>query len=279
MLICLLREGASARQGGSLDILEDARKRGWPLLEIRLGVGPGGEPVFREAWRDRENFSSESPPELVDLNVDLPDWADVQALCRPLRDLANRQANWLQALFGACAAGDAAYAPADDARRLLRSRPTEACCRGCWPSSSSFSPPVSACIISCITRRRRERGTARLVAEVGDSISAMMGVAGRLSYLFQLPMPPTLSPLLETLNVAHMHMPNSASLCLASAPRRVRHCPVRRSQAWPDRLLLRFALAPEGICARRVSHFSSAPPARSWRSAMLVGDVRQDRER
>jgi hypothetical protein len=136
----------------------------------------------------------------------LPDWADVSALCRPLKDLAQRQASWLRMLFRAAALlviGAHVLATTLAAFALKAHGPILP-----WLLALELLFLASGFGIHHLlhhSRATRIWGMARLAAEVGESVTALMGVAGRLSYLFKLPMPPSLNPLLETLNVAHMH--------------------------------------------------------------------------
>ena len=101
VLICLVRSDAVPQPGGSLDLVEQARKRGRPLLAIRLGVGSDGQPVFeREEWYGRELFKLPSlPNELGAVQTEFKEIPPVRPYCSALLEFAGEQASGRQALF------------------------------------------------------------------------------------------------------------------------------------------------------------------------------------
>jgi hypothetical protein len=57
LVICLLSTARDGKAGGTSELIEDAEKRGRPLLEIRVDVGGEGQPQFTESWHNRSAFA------------------------------------------------------------------------------------------------------------------------------------------------------------------------------------------------------------------------------
>lgn len=212
LLMCLLPEDAEDMEEAVLELMEHACQRGVALLEIRLGVSPSGQPVLRQTWRRRDRFIlPELPPELAELSDELPSWGDVAAMCRPLQELAHRQASWLRRLFRVAAL------LIIGAHVLATTLAVLALHVHGWalPALLLLELMLLAAGFGLHHWLHRSRAAesgamVRLAAEIGESVTALLGVSGRLSYLFELPLPAELAPLLETLHVAHMHSARKA---------------------------------------------------------------------
>ena len=100
VIICLVRSDAQVNPGGSLDLVEQGRKRRRPVLEIRVSVGSNGQPVFADAWHDLESFRLPVlPRELADLESDFAGIPPLNPYCTALKAFASEQAHGRQALF------------------------------------------------------------------------------------------------------------------------------------------------------------------------------------
>jgi hypothetical protein len=57
LVVCLLNRARDGKPGGTSELMEEAEKRGRPLLEIRVDVGDEGQPQFSESWHHRGAFA------------------------------------------------------------------------------------------------------------------------------------------------------------------------------------------------------------------------------
>lgn len=103
VVVCLLRENAASKPGGTNQLLERAKARGTAVLEIRVGL-KDGQTVFREQWHnidaDHPFHSPKLPHELARLPLateNMPPSRD--EYCQPLKDLASNQADLHQGRF------------------------------------------------------------------------------------------------------------------------------------------------------------------------------------
>jgi hypothetical protein len=63
LVVCLLNRARDGKPGGTNELIEEAEKRGLPLLEIRVDMGDGGQPQFSESWHHRNAFAVPQPPD------------------------------------------------------------------------------------------------------------------------------------------------------------------------------------------------------------------------
>jgi hypothetical protein len=206
VLICLVRSDAVPQPGGSLDLVEQARKRGRPLLAIRLGVGPDGRPVFeREEWYGRELFKLPSlPHELGAIQTEFKEIPPVRPYCTALLEFAGKQASGRQTLFK--------YS----ALIIVGTHFGATLCAvlALWLHTNVSQLLVIELLLLAtgqlvhhqLHRRHAAAawGITRLVSELARSVQAMASVRTYLSHLFVLPIPESLSPLLRTLDILHL---------------------------------------------------------------------------
>ncbi len=207
--ICLVRADAEAKPGGSLDLVEQGRKRGRPVLELRVSVGPNGQPVFEhpENWHNREWFQLPAlPHELAGLETELDGIPPVKPYCDALKVFASTQAKWKQLIFKS------------SAFTILGTHLIATLCAvlALWWGQPDTAPPLlrAELVLLMIGLGIHEAlhwshasaiwGMSRLAAEVARSVLPLANVKTYLSHLFTLPLPDELLPLLRTLNVLHL---------------------------------------------------------------------------
>ena len=107
VIICLLRENASNKPGGTNQLLERARSRGTAVLEIRVSL-KDGKPAFREQWHNidpndpnHEFKTPRLPDELVKLKLKKPTAIPPSRdeFCETLDKFASQQADKNQFRF------------------------------------------------------------------------------------------------------------------------------------------------------------------------------------
>lgn len=213
VVVCLLRAEAVGRTGGTGDLLDRARRRGRPALEVRVSVGPDGLPWCAETWHQREAFRAPCLPH--DLGAPggdpLPVPPAVDEYGARLKHLASAQAAWRSRLFkwaavviiGTHVAATllAVSAFTADGGLLL----------------ALLAPELALLALGftvhqALHRRHAARSWAwsRLVAEVARSVAAFGRTHVYLEHLFSLPLPEPLRPLLRTLNVLHLKRTRAA---------------------------------------------------------------------
>jgi hypothetical protein len=63
LVVCLLNRARDGKPGGTSELIEEAEKRGRPLLEIHVDAGDGGQPQVSESWHHRDAFAVPQPPD------------------------------------------------------------------------------------------------------------------------------------------------------------------------------------------------------------------------
>lgn len=207
VVVCLLRDDAVGRSGGTGDLLDRARRRGRPALEVRVSVGPDGLPQCAETWHQREAFRRPGLPH--DLGAPggdpLPVPPAVDEYVARLKHLASAQAAWRSRLFKWAAVliiGTHVLAT------LLAVSAFEA---SGGLLLALLAPELVLLALGftvhqALHRRHAARSWAwsRLVAEVARSVAAFGRTHVHLEHLFSLPLPEPLRPLVRTLNVLHL---------------------------------------------------------------------------
>jgi hypothetical protein len=209
VIICLVRDDATIKPGGSLDLMEQGRKRRRPVLEIRVSVGPNGLAAFSETWHHREFFKRPSlPHELDGLQAPLEDIPKVQPYCEALKDFASAQARAKRAIFKYSAITIVATHFLATLCAVWALRMVDSESRAVpWLLAAELMLLFTGFVTHQLLHLRHASavwGMSRLVAEIGRSVLPMASVPAYLSHLFTLPMPDTLRSLLRTLNVLHL---------------------------------------------------------------------------
>jgi hypothetical protein len=214
VLVCLLRENAEYKPGGSGDLIMRAENRGKPVLIIRVAVEGDGQPRCTAEWRQRDKFRlPELPEELGGLNASLPPLPSVSDYCQALMDFENRTALGKQTRFKAAAlviigthilaTGLAVVAVITHNEALP------------W----LLGIELALLAIGFRTHNHLHRshsarvwGMSRLAAEIGRSVQAMNAVACDLAHLFRSPLPDSLCALTRTLNILHLRLVRNAPI-------------------------------------------------------------------
>jgi hypothetical protein len=213
VVVSVRRHGATPKPGGTLSLLERAELRGHPVLDIVVAVGPGGAPRFTSAWRQEKTFRPPSfTTDLAALGAGSaparPDGAppSADAYAQTLKRVAGDRARSRQTVFTYAAfiiivthvlatifAVIALVVHGGAAIPLLLGGELLLLGAGFYVHQLLHHAQAA-----------REWALARLVAEIGRSAHAARGVTERLGYLFDLPMPPAVRPLLHALDVLRL---------------------------------------------------------------------------
>jgi len=222
VVVCLLRKDAEGRPGGTDQFLEGALRRGKPVLEIRVAERDG-QPVFDPPVRHNYGAGSQStswkPPALPDgahafapssnlvppspgIPMGIDDY--LAGLKKTGSEQAELKRNFFRRaaffIIGAhlCATAFAGFAlmTKDHHDPIVR-----------WCLGAELLLLLIGCVSHVILHNShavRVWAMSRLVAEVARSVKAMGKIHVHLGYLFVLPFPPLLRPLLRTVNVIHL---------------------------------------------------------------------------
>lgn len=209
VLLCVVRDGAVAKAGGSLDLLARGAARGLPVLEIRVSCDADGHPVFVEQWRGIEAFMAPSVPnELSDVHL-----ADVARLSettftQPLLRFASAQARHRQGFFRRTALIIVLTHVFATLLSLIALKLGTAYAR---VVIADLTLELALLLTGFFVHRSLHHSRAtrvwamsRLVAETARSVVAAKHIPGTLSHLSTLTMPTDLRALLNTLNVVHL---------------------------------------------------------------------------
>ena len=212
VLIALRRADAEGKPGGTIDLIERARARHKPLLEITVSVA-GGLVSFSEKWHphrspsDKDGAPFFKPPMLpaVLKGCTIPGGADFAETLRIFSSAQAQRHQWrfksaalaiVGAHFAATLCALAVLAFYERLHGLLA-----------WLLGVELLFLFGGLSWHWLLHHSRatERwATARLVSEVARSVASMARVPGYLGHFFTLPLPESLRPLLRTLNVFHL---------------------------------------------------------------------------
>jgi hypothetical protein len=206
VVVCLLRPDVRGRSTGTTDLMDRALQRGRPVLEVRVGVGPGGLPEWTETWHQRDAFDLPALP--ADLCASRPGPGARTTLadyCTCLMAEASRQALGRQQVFSLSAfviigAHVLATACAVAALTLHHQVIT-------WLLVAELVLLAGGFALHQFMHHARSVqrwSLSRLVAEIVRSVQATSQVPGEPAHLFALPFPVALRPLLRTLSVLHL---------------------------------------------------------------------------
>jgi len=230
VIVCLLRAESSGKPGGTNELLDRAKVRGVPVLEIRVGL-TSGEPTFNRAWHNlgkRWSTGDQDHPfcrphlphalahESVRISVEpLP---TVQEFCNPLKHLVSTQAKQHQNLFKfAAVAIITTHTLATIFATLAVVLHKAGGDPGTAANGHSLLDPVLLGIEVMLllagfgvhsnlhhSQAARTWAIARVVAELARSLQAIGPHHVYLKHLFFLPLPYSFRPLLRTLNILHL---------------------------------------------------------------------------
>lgn len=215
LLVCLVRESADARPGGTQDLVAQAHKRNIPVLELTVGVRDG-LPVLTEIWHRRNEFSAPTlPGGLSGIRMAMPaphELPDSHSYASEIKTQASTRAKERTRLFKNSAfviVGTHIAATACAAGALAFHHP--------WALPALLVVELGLLLYGLRIHHLLHRADAshawalsRLVAEVARSVALVHRVPVYLEYLFTLPFPDEIRPLLRTLNVLHLRSSRGA---------------------------------------------------------------------
>lgn len=219
VLVCLLpAEATGGKRAGTLETLALAQRWGRPVLELRVAMGADGAPVFSEQWHCPPTETGAScpaalnyappalPAPLDEIAPPATGLSDAAAYRATLKAFSSGKAGRQQNLFKWAAlviVGAHVAATALALLALIFHGPGALR----WLLGIELSCLASGLIYHEWLHRShaaRKWAMARLSAEVARSVMPLAGVPRSLRYLFELPLPDELRPLLRTLNVLHL---------------------------------------------------------------------------
>jgi hypothetical protein len=220
VVVCLLRADATAKPGGTQHLLELAKKRGLPTLEIRVAL-KDGKPHFTETWYNLKDYQ---PPQLpVELAAVQSNWdgslatlPSAEAYCGALKTFASGEAKGWRKLFRyAVVLIILTHFFATLLATIVLAFHTSHApphAPGGESGSSGFLWLLGGELVLLATgfvihqtlhhsRAAEKWALIRLIAEMNRSIQSIGNLHVHLEHLFWLPLPAQLQPLLRTLDV------------------------------------------------------------------------------
>lgn len=208
VLVCLRLANSPARRGGSGELVERARQRGKPVLDLTISLS-GEDFSVSEAWENLSEFRLPAVPhELSSLTVPPAQTAiPSTSLClERLKSFGSRHSRGRSRIFGVAAfvivvSHVIATICAVAGVRLHESPLVEV-----FLATEALLLLLGFCVHLYLHHSKAAHvwAMSRLVAEVSRSLRAMSGIKIAPRFLFSLPMPSSLRPLLRTVNVLHL---------------------------------------------------------------------------
>jgi hypothetical protein len=209
LLLCVRRADAKGKPGGSKSLVEIAKARNRPVLEI-LVTTDGVHALFTECWYNKEAFLlPQLPAEVAGARlprIEPGDLPKLESYGEELRVALSKQAISSRRFFKNAALliiGAHVLATILAVIALLTHHPRVIP----WLLGGELvllSAGVGMHYRLHLKKVARSWALSRLVSEVVRSIRAASTVRGQLDYLFNLPFPETIQPLLRTLNILHL---------------------------------------------------------------------------
>ena len=223
LVICLLREGAEPKRGGTLQLLELAKHRGIPAMEIEVSLREG-RPCFEERWHDLDRFTTpQLPRSMQELRMQAPPsgsaLSSIGQFADAVKGHASQRAALQRKLFGyAALVVIFAHILATLAATMVLAEhgAPDSVATETNPSPAFWIPITLGMelvfLLSGFSVHKwlhkwhvaREWAIARLTAEINRSVQCLGQLHTPLDYLFRLRLPPELTPLLRTLNILHL---------------------------------------------------------------------------
>src|ERR1041385_12526 len=231
VILCLLRADAAGQPGGTSELLELAKSRGKPALEIRVTRKKVGALSVAEQWHGMQYFRPPTLPSAV-AHLAAPampggiGFPRVAEFCGVVKTHASREAKRLRNRFGQAALiiiGTHIVATLCATLALSSHRSHDMSI----PQTQSQPLPVWTLALlglelgllvsgfgvhTWLHRKHPSKlwALARLLAEINRSVRALGGFHFYPAYLFQLRLPSELRPLLRTVNILHLQSTRSS---------------------------------------------------------------------
>lgn len=227
VLVVLLRTGADGKPGGSLDAIAQAIACERTVLELRVSADDLGQPQLDDGtWHHRQAFKPPGlPHELAELRTTLTSLPPIADYCSALKGFTSHTSKQRQKFFKTAAVwvvGTHAAATLCAVVALKANAITlvstvlgfellllavgfllhEALHGTKFIHALRWIPLLGR--LNDLAHAVQVWAMSRLVSECARSVMALNNVPGSLKYLFHLPLPASLRPVLRTLNVLHL---------------------------------------------------------------------------
>lgn len=220
VILCLVRPDADARSGGTLDLLATAARRGKPVLEVRVAF-ENGNAVLTEQWHGLDPDRGGKPFVLPLLPAEVADaQAPERATEAPASGVPMSALTYLGALK-TVGSGQAELRRRTFKTRALLIIAAHVLATVCavlaltahdhpalpWLLGGELILLAAGLFVHVLlhhSRAVRVWAMSRLVAEVARSVKSLRHLHVPLDYLFSLPYPPVMQPLLRTIDVLHL---------------------------------------------------------------------------
>lgn len=210
VLICLVRDAAESKQGGTRDLIERARKRGKPVLEITVSL-KDRLPHFEQTWHGRDALIQPTLPHALHGLVfpprvapgDLPEVADYAGHLKNFTSAHSRTHSRLFKSSAFIIIGTHVIATVCAVIVLQVHEPS------ILPALLTGELLLLLAGFGVHEYLHRSEAShvwavSRLLSELARSLQAVGRLPVYLNYLFSLPFPADLQPLLRTLSVLHL---------------------------------------------------------------------------
>lgn len=208
LVICLVAAKPSGKSGGTHELIALAEKRERPVLELRVEIVEG-QPKLTSHWHGKEHFRLPELPETINTGAVEPGSgavpSNVSAYYGALKQLASDSANKQRKYFKRAASivigAHLAATVIAVVALILHS--------GIIPLLLVGELSLLACGFGMHQYIHRTHAVekwalSRLIAEVARSVASIGKFHTYLEYLFALPFPQNVRPLLRTVSVLHL---------------------------------------------------------------------------
>jgi len=219
VILCLVREGQLSKPGGTLEMIEMARKRGRSVLLVTLHLEKG-KPVLKSKWFNQDSFQPPAlPHHLRDIlpmplsglkggTLEMPALPTARTYAEHLKKQSSELSKAHKGLFRSAAFIIITTHILATVCAVIAVQFHEKLAHGLY---GFLVPELLLLALGFVIHHRLHRresthlwATSRLIAELGRSVVAIGKQYLYLEYLFHLPFPASLSSLLRTLNVLHL---------------------------------------------------------------------------
>lgn len=246
VLICITGAQSKGKPGGTFQFLDAALRHLKPVLEIHV-AWKNDQPEITASWHRPDRTASSSrpfhPPALPAEVASIPVARStapngsmipitIDDYLSSLKTVGSSQAKWLRKVFKFAALfiiGAHLLATLAAVLALKLNAPKVLP----WLLGGELVLLLVGGLVHVKLHHShavRIWATHRLIAEIARSVKALRGIHVQLGYLFSLPFPPTLRPLLRTINVLHLASTRSP----ASPPQSANATPDAASSREPN---------------------------------------------
>ena len=218
VVVCLLRKDATESLAGTVGMLERAKRRKVPVLEMRVSI-QDGIATTENSWHNTEHFQTPTLPSQFD-NLEVVPFDSYDGLpepaeyCTPLKEFASAEAAWYSKWFHRAAIiiilTHVAATIVATIGLLAHSSD-----HGHHEGGHGYAFPIIELALLLVglgfhfylhwRHIGKSWAYVRLIAETNRSVSAVSKVRCGLEYLFRLPLPSELKSVFRTINVIQLN--------------------------------------------------------------------------